>query len=197
MGASPDIKRKPVVHVYNHTEHAHWLPAFADLHIACIHSDATIVAFVSPLDPNKVIQYWEERAAEVEAGSRVTVFALSGDGKELAGFVSLNQTMTQTQPFVGSIEKLLVSPNHRRRGVARAVMEAIERIAEERGRTVLTLHTEEGSPAELMYPRLGYLEFGRIPTFMVSPHTRELKGDVGFYKILSSHGTRWDARTKP
>lgn len=111
MGAG--AKSSLRVQIYNHVEDEHWLPAFADVHIACIKGSDTIAAFTSPLERNEVIRYWEERAVEAKAGKRIMVFAL--DGRELAGFVTLALTMTQTQPFLGNIEKLLVSPNHRKR----------------------------------------------------------------------------------
>jgi ribosomal protein S18 acetylase RimI-like enzyme len=55
------------------------------------------------------------------------------------------------------IRMLGVSQDARGRGVARALMEASEQRARERGRTLVTLHTTRRMPvAQRMYERLGY-----------------------------------------
>lgn len=56
---------------------------------------------------------------------------------ELMGYVCLMMPITETGPFRGEVNKLMVSPNHRRKGVARRVMEKLEDVGRERGRTLL------------------------------------------------------------
>jgi hypothetical protein len=46
------------------------------------------------------------------------------------------------------------------------------------------LDTETGSKAEKVYPRLGYIEYGKIPDYSVSPEGRVLKNETFFYKDL-------------
>lgn len=60
-----------------------------------------------------------------------------GDEEQLAGCVSLDHTTVETGPFRAEIEKLLVDPRFRRRGVARALMVKLEEVARERGATLL------------------------------------------------------------
>jgi ribosomal protein S18 acetylase RimI-like enzyme len=45
--------------------------------------------------------------------------------------------VTETGPFRGEVNKLMVSPRHRRRGIARRVMGLLEEVARERGRHLL------------------------------------------------------------
>ena len=54
------------------------------------------------------------------------------------------------------ITKLLVHRRARRRGVGRALMEAIEARAREAGFTLLTLDTVRGDPAEQLYTTAGW-----------------------------------------
>lgn len=85
--------------------------------------------------------WWEARAQEVVAGRRVIVMQLIPNdetgNEELAGYVALSMPETETGPFRGEVEKLLVSPDHREKGVAKAVMKKLEEVAKEKGRTLL------------------------------------------------------------
>jgi GNAT superfamily N-acetyltransferase len=68
------------------------------------------------------------------------VCGLGTDGEkegELMGYVCLMMPITETGPFRGEVNKLMVSPNHRRKGVARRVMEKMEDVGRQRGRTLL------------------------------------------------------------
>ena len=56
---------------------------------------------------------------------------------ELMGYVCLMMPVTETGPFRGEVNQLMVSPNHRRKGVARRVMEKMEDVGRQRGRTML------------------------------------------------------------
>lgn len=60
-----------------------------------------------------------------------------GLGQALVGYVSLAKPVSETGPFRGPVEKLLVNPRFRKRGVARSLMEKVEVVAREVGRTLL------------------------------------------------------------
>lgn len=45
--------------------------------------------------------------------------------------------VTETGPFRGEVEKLMVSPRHRLKGVARRLMDKLEAVARERHRELL------------------------------------------------------------
>jgi ribosomal protein S18 acetylase RimI-like enzyme len=67
-----------------------------------------------------IIDWWKDRAADAAEGKRIIIMALAEDGEgqeQLAGYVILYRPLTETGPFRGSVEKLLVSPNFRRRFV--------------------------------------------------------------------------------
>ncbi|KAI5269354.1 acyl-CoA N-acyltransferase [Aureobasidium subglaciale] len=191
----------PPVTVFEPGKHDHLIPAFAFIHEDCVETDHTLATFQPPFlhrDPStpdvRVLEYWRNNAARAAEGTRVMFMqmALSESGEEeLAGYVALGSQACETGPFRGSVEKLLVSPRHRRKGVAKRLMLKLEEVALERGTTLLleltaykTLDTEAGSPAEGIYPRLGYTRLGTIPRYGVSPKDERLVDEVFFYKDL-------------
>ncbi|KAF8139410.1 acyl-CoA N-acyltransferase [Mycena galopus ATCC 62051] len=177
----------PIVFDPKSRGHVALIPAFADIHIACIETDHTIATFTPPLNREVMINWWKDRVQEVVDGKRIIVMTLAEDAEgqqQLAGYVMLHRPLTQTGPFRGSVEKLLVSPNFRRRGLARKLMEKLEEEAKIHGQTLLTLDTETGSPAETIYPKLGYLKLGVIPKYGVSPVDGSLIAGTFFWKQL-------------
>ncbi|KKA31134.1 hypothetical protein TD95_000596 [Thielaviopsis punctulata] len=104
-------------------------------------------------------------------------------GADLMGVVMLVMPFSETGPFRGYVEKLLVSPKFRRRGGARALLDALEKEAVKRGRCLLMLDTESGSAAEHLCRRLGWTELGQIPNFGLSPGGG-LRNETFFYKQL-------------
>ncbi|KAH8818867.1 acetyltransferase [Flagelloscypha sp. PMI_526] len=192
---------------YSHAVHSKRLPEFATILIESMEQDGLIATFTRPWNPDFITKWYEERAVEterpwdyatdpsVQKGARAIVMAFEkkdGSKDELVGYIMLAASFNQTGPFRSSVEKLVVSPQHRRKGIARLLMAKLEQIALQRKRTLIIPDTEEGSPAEKIYPKLGYTEFGRIPMFGISPvEKRGLAGAVGFYKILPQHEELW------
>lgn len=80
--------------------------------------------------------------------------------------------------------KLLVHPDARRQGIARALMIALEAVARSERRTLLTLDTWTGSPAERLYQSLGYVTVGVIPRYARGSLTPELEPATIMYKEL-------------
>ena len=60
--------------------------------------------------------------------------------------------------------------SHRGRGVAKALMREAERMAAERGRTLLVLDTATDGGASGLYEGLGFKLTGEIPDYALKPH---------------------------
>ena len=132
----------PPARLFDPVKDKHLIPQLAQIHADCIMSDHTIANFLPPLDHTKLINYWLTRSSHIEEGEREIIIQATPDatirGKEdLMGYVSLHMPPSETGPFRGRIEKLLVSPKHRQKGVARRVMEKLEEVAIARGRGLL------------------------------------------------------------
>jgi ribosomal protein S18 acetylase RimI-like enzyme len=84
--------------------------------------------------------------------------------------VTLHLDCPENQPHRGEIAKLMVRVGRRGRGIARALMIEAERIARERGRTLLTLDTATEGGAGPLYEKLGFVRAGVIPDYALKPH---------------------------
>jgi len=131
-------------HVFSQAEHSQLVPYLAALHASCITHDRMIGTFLPPLHHEKLLSWWKERIAEVNGGTRVIVLLLNdaapglrADGKDLMGVAMLEIPKSETGPFRGYVEKVLVSTKYRGHGGARALMEVVESEALRHGRTVL------------------------------------------------------------
>ncbi|KAL1758907.1 hypothetical protein FB107DRAFT_271637 [Schizophyllum commune] len=180
------------IFTYDHAKHQHLLPAFGDIHVACMEHDRT-VATILTYDREKATKIYRACAEETLTGRCTMIFGMTSveDGRppEVVGYVTLAKPDTETGQFRGSVQKLMGSPRYRKKGAARALMDKIEEIADAEGRTYLTLGTEAGSGAESVYPRLGWTKYGVLPGYMITPGPKyELKDEICYYKKLPSHG---------
>jgi GNAT superfamily N-acetyltransferase len=153
------------VRTYNPSTDTPLLKSITDIHISCILTDATIATFTPPLHHTKIQNWWQERSAAVSRGTSTIFLAfapwaeelhVAGAEKHLAGFVYLDVAGWESGPYRGEVQKLLVSPKYRNRGVARALMGALEGYAKAREVWLMMLSTESGSPAESVYLKFGY-----------------------------------------
>ena len=103
--------------------------------------------------------------------------------EQLLGTVTLLLDTPPNQPHRGDIAKMMTRMSWRGRGIARALMVEAERIARERGRTLLTLDTAEEDGAGPFYEKLGYIRAGVIPDYAFKPHGG-LCGTIIYWKRL-------------
>src|SRR5580693_1585884 len=129
---------------------------------ACVHEGAS-VGFVVPFERNEARAYWLNRVvAPQAAGSKLVLIATLGE--TIAGTAQLDLDSMPSKRHHAEVSKVLVDPRYRRAGVARALMQAIERRADKEGRWLLTLDTA-GDAAEALYRSMGYRLAGAIPNY--------------------------------
>ena len=129
---------------------------------ACVREGASI-GFVMPFERSQARAYWLERvAAPHAAGSKLVLVATLGDN--IAGTAQLDLDSMPSKRHHAEVSKVLVDPAFRRAGVARALMQEVERRAAKEGRWLLTLDTA-GDAAEALYRSLGYSLAGAIPNY--------------------------------
>ncbi|MBI3960694.1 MAG: GNAT family N-acetyltransferase [Chloroflexi bacterium] len=139
------------------------------------------VGFLPPLAVEEAIAYWRDVCADVGRG-RVRLFAAYTDG-QLAGTVQLQPSPKANGSHRAEVAKLLVHSAFRRRGIARALMTALEAEARRLGRTTLVLDTRQGDPSELLYAGLGWVKAGIIPAYARNGDGG-LDATVFYYKLL-------------
>ena len=137
----------------------------AEILCACVDAGAS-VSYLPPLAPDVARAFWKRIAADVAAGTRILLAAW--DDGVLVGTVMLEFAASPNQPHRAEVQKLLVHPSARRRGLARALMLRAEQEARRAGRSLLTLDTRAGDAAEHLYRALGWHEAGRIPGYALN-----------------------------
>jgi ribosomal protein S18 acetylase RimI-like enzyme len=143
------------------------------------------VSFVVPFSMDDSRAFWVEKVLPgVRAGTRRVLVARSGG--RIVGTVQIDLTMPPNQQHRAEVAKLLVHPAARRRGIARAMMLALEPVARSAGRTLLTLDTWTGGHAETLYRSLGYVVVGIIPRFARGSVTTDLEPTTIMYKELDA-----------
>lgn len=132
--------------LYDPSTDQHLLPSFAKIHADCIKHDGQALVLLPPLKDEKVLSYWREQHATLSSGKMIMILAFEPSAssgaasEEIAGFVCLGMPATETGPFRGEVTKLMVSIHHRRKGIARGLMDRLEVEAKKRGRTLLVSH---------------------------------------------------------
>lgn len=138
------------------------------------------ISFLPPLTEGEAGAFWDKAFADL-AHRRILV--ARDDVGRIQGSVQLLPSANPNQPHRADVAKLLVHNAARRRGIARALMLAVEDEAKALGRTLLTLDTRRGDAAEALYRSLGYSEAGIIPRYAKNADG-SFHDTVIFYKEL-------------
>ena len=162
-------------------EEAVVLPQLVHLLQDTVASGASI-GFLPPLHVEDAQRYWRSVLQEVVQGTCVLLVAR--DAERIVGSVQLALATKPNALHRAEVQKLFVLTNQRRRGIGRALMQAVEQVARDVGRTLLVLDTRQGDSAEQLYRALGYCEAGVIPAYALSANGT-LDGTIIFYKTLS------------
>jgi GNAT superfamily N-acetyltransferase len=140
--------------------------------------DGASVGFLAPLAPETALVYWRQLCATLHDGM---VLWVAESGGEVVGTVQLALCGKENGRHRAEVQKLLVRRSHRGRGIAAALMKALDEYAAANGRTLLVLDTIAGSPAEYLYRYLGWQKAGEIPDYAAMPDG-ELRPTVYYYK---------------
>jgi len=158
------------------------LDMLADVLHAVVHGGAG-VSFIVPFSKDDARAFWRDKVLPgVQARTRRVVVARQGE--RIVGTVQLDLATPPNQAHRAEVLKLLVHPDARRRGAARALMLAVEEIARAAGRTLITLDTVTGGPAEGLYRSLGYVAVGVVPRYARGSLTPELEDATILYRQL-------------
>ena len=155
--------------------------ALAELLIDCVDGGAS-VSFMQPLDTARAEAYWRRVAAGVASGERA-LFVVD-DGEAIVGTVQLILDQPENQPHRADVAKMLVLRRARRQGIGAALMQAAEREAKARGKTLLVLDTASAD-AERLYARLGWQRCGTVPGYALLPQGGPCDTTY-FYRVLAA-----------
>ena len=137
----------------------------AEVLLDCVNGGAS-VSFMLPRSMEKAVAFWQGVADGVAKGERALLVAEDGSG--ITGTVQLVLAQAENQPHRADVAKLLVHRRARRQGLAAQLMEAVEPVARECGKTLLVLDTAS-EEAERVYSKLGWQVCGVIPGYALLP----------------------------
>jgi len=153
---------------------------------SCVDGGASL-GFLAPLREPEAAAYWSSLGPDLESGEVTLLVAREG-----RSIVGTGQLRFETKPngrHRAEVRKVMVLPPRRRRGVAAALMKALEDVARERSIRLLVLDTTDGSGgARGFYESLDYIYAGGIPDFALDPDGRPEKNAI-YFKTLASAPT--------
>ena len=131
-------------------------------------ADGGSVSFMHPLSESAATAFWTRWLAAADRGELIVLGGHQGDA--LVGTVTLLLNCPPNQPHRAEIAKMMTLPAYRGRGIARALLVEAERLAVERGRTLLVLDTATDGGASGLYEKQGFVFAGEIPNYAYKPH---------------------------
>jgi ribosomal protein S18 acetylase RimI-like enzyme len=152
------------------------LDDLSEVLISCVAQGASL-GFHAPLPADAARDWWTGVPRD-----GVILLVAEQEGR-IVGTVQLQPAESENGAHRGEVSKLLVHPEWRRQGIARALMMALEEEARAAGKTLLVLDTREGDPSNDLYQALGYREAGRIPGWAIDA-AGALSATVFWYKPL-------------
>ena len=150
---------------------------------ACV-DDGASIGFVQPFGLDEARAFWAGRVIPAVARGERRLLVAREDGRVL-GTVQLDLATMPNQRHRAEVSKLMVRPDGRRKGVARALMAAVEAVAVEEGRWLLTLDTRSGDSAEPLYRSMGFEVAGEIPLYAHAPEAARYDATTYMFKMLS------------
>ena len=144
------------------------------------------VSFLAGLTEDEAEAWWRSVLA---SSSDRAIILIARDREGVVGTVQLQPAWAPNQPHRADVAKLIVHRRARRRGIAHALMVALERAASAAGFTLLLLDTCKGYDAERLYASMGWVRVGEVPGFALNPD-RTWCDTVFFYKQLATTSSR-------
>ncbi|MES0807914.1 GNAT family N-acetyltransferase [Roseibium sp. SCPC15] len=156
------------------------IPELGNLLRACV-EDGAGIGFVLPLEKEQAEAFWASRLPSIENCDAFMMVAR--EQGEITGVVMLALALQDNGQHRAEVAKLMVHPHHRRKGIARKLMAAVDGLALSLDRWLLVLDTVTGDRAESLYPTCGYRKVGVIPDYAYGSHG-SLDATTVFYKDL-------------
>lgn len=136
--------------------------ALAGLLLDCVAAGASIGWVRTP--PMAAAQaFWQKVAAGVARGERL-LWTVQ-DGARVLASAQLLLDQPENGVHRAEVCKVMTHPDARRQGLGEALMTALEAEARSRGKRLLVLDTNTGSPAQRLYARLGWQLCGVMPDY--------------------------------
>lgn len=124
------------------------------------------ISFMKGLTKAEASAWWR---TVIEGLQPRAALLVARDDTGIVGTVQLQPAWPPNQPHRADVAKLMVHRRGRGNGIARALMEELERRAREQKFTLLLLDTCKGGAAEKLYVSMGWTRVGEVPRFALNP----------------------------
>ncbi|MDF2179938.1 GNAT family N-acetyltransferase [Aliiglaciecola sp. CAU 1673] len=158
-----------------------YIPELSSLLEDCV-MDGASIGFLWPMAHQEADEYWWNVEAQRAQGERLCWLAVSK--ANVIGTVQLAMPSKPNARHRAEVEKLMVHPAYRNKGIARSLMALLQSAAIVHQRTLLVLDTRYGDPASALYRSLGFFEAGQIPGFALN-NEGSTDATVYFYKSFN------------
>ena len=152
----------------------------SDLFVETVNGGSPL-GFMPPITRDTARDYWISLLPELRALRRILLVAMS-EGRVI-GSAQLELSRRPNSPHRAMVEKVFVARSVRSRGVGTALMNAIEEVALQHGRTLLMLNTRFDLPPHRWYQSLGYSDVGVSPGWTIGANGERFD-HVSMYKEL-------------
>ena len=134
------------------------------------------VAQIAALEGQCFADPWSERSVASELENPLSLWLVALEDGTVAGYVGSQSVWGEADMM-----NLAVAPAYRRRGVARALLAALEQALDARQVGSLCLEVRAGNaPAIALYEKLGFREVGRRKNYYRAEHEDALLMTVEF-----------------
>lgn len=108
---------------------------------------------------------WSENSIAYELTSRLSYWLVALENGEVVGYIGSQSVLGESDMM-----NVAVHPDHRRKGVAEALVLALAKDLKERDNVYLTLEVRvSNAPAIALYEKLGFTQVGRRPNYYRNP----------------------------
>ena len=127
--------------------------------------DESHVAAIAQLEKLCFSDPWSEKSIGSELNNRLSYWLVAMEGDTLVGYVGSQSVLGESDMM-----NIAVHPEHRRKGIAEALVLALVAGLSEKGNHSLMLEVRvSNDPAIALYEKLGFVQVGRRPNYYRNP----------------------------
>ena len=130
-----------------------------------IKMDESHIAQIAALEKLCFSDPWSENSIAGELASRLSCWLVAVENGELLGYIGSQSVLGESDMM-----NVAVHPDHRRKGIAEALIRALSQALQLSGNRCLTLEVRASNmPAITLYEKLGFTTVGRRPGYYRHP----------------------------
>ena len=128
------------------------------------------VAQIAELEKLCFSDPWSENSIAYELTNKLSLWLVATEESVVIGYIGSQTVLDETDMM-----NLAVHPEHRRKGIAEALVSALAGELKQRGSGYLTLEVRQSNaPAISLYEKLGFVQIGLRPNYYRNPKENAL-----------------------